>query len=345
MSDLVAPSSDARDIWEIYLSPTWLPALLAADELGILESIEEAPGSAGELAHRLGLNARALTAVLTLLASLGFLVSRGGRYHLSDAARHHLLPSSPLNWGGVWQSQRKESPLYARLREVLLTADPSGEIPAGSGDRNADGWASGKLSAEKAASMVKYMHSHSAAAAIGVARSELFSSTERVLDVGGCSGVYSIALAERYPQLRCTIMDLPTVCDLTPRYVQERGLEDRIDTHPADMFREPWPSGYDAVFLSEMLHDWRPVTCLWLARRAFDVLPSGGTINVHEILLNDDGSGSRTAAAFSVLMVIGTQGQQFTFGQLESLLAEAGFTSIECYPTSPLHSVVRGRKP
>jgi hypothetical protein len=127
--------------------------------------------------------------------------------------------------------------------------------------------------------------------------------------------------------------------------VKERELEDRVDTHAADMFRDPWPAGYDAVFFSNIFHDWRPLTCLGLAQRAFAVLPSGGSINLHEMLLNDDGSGPRTAAAFSVLMAVGTQGQQFTFAQLEALLTEAGFAGIECTSTSPLYSVVRGRKP
>jgi O-methyltransferase domain len=345
LADLAVPNSDARDVWEIYLSPTWMTALLAADELGVLESIADAPGSTEVLSSRLGLNARALGAVLALLASLGYLVPRQGRYHITDATRHHLLPSSPFYWGGVWASMRNGNSHYARLREALTTPDPVEEIPAASGDRNIDAWASGDLGAEAAASMMKYMHSHSAAAAIGVAQSDLFASTRRLLDVGGCSGVFSIALASRHPGLTCTIMDLPAVCELTPDYVKERGLEDKIDTYAADMFRDPWPHGYDAVFFSNIFHDWRPVTCLALARRAFGALPSGGTIYLHEMLLDDDGSGPRTAAAFSVLMALSTQGQQFTFAQLESLLTEAGFVDIECCSTSPLYSVIRGRKP
>ena len=353
MTDLPLPGSDTRDVWEIYLSPTWLPALLVADELGILGSIADVPGSRDDLAARLGLNGRALGSVLALLASLGYLVPRAGRYHVTDVTRHHLLRSSPFDWGGVWAQMRTASeaagyhgaPLYARLREVLTTPDPAGEIPEGGGDNNVDGWASGHLSPDAAASMAAYMHSHSAAAAVAVAQSGLFASAHRLLDVGGCSGVFSIALVERHPGLRCTVMDLPTVCALTPDYVKERGLEDRVDTYAADMFRDPWPQGYDAVFFSNIFHDWRPVTCLALARHAFAVLPAGGTINLHEMLLDDDGAGPRTAAAFSVLMAAGTQGQQFTFAQLESLLTDAGFVDIECRATSPLHSVVRGHKP
>jgi hypothetical protein len=347
VTHLPVPGSDTRDVWEIYLSPTWMPALLVADELGVLQSIADAPGSADELSARLGLNRRALTSVLALLASLGYLVPRHGRYHITDAARHHLLPSSPFYWGGVWTQMRQGSPLYNQLLTALTTPDPVESIPqaSGSGQRSVDGWASGSLSPEAAASMAKYMHSHSAVAAVAVAESDLFASTRRLLDVGGCSGVFSIALAERHADLTCTIMDLPAVCELTPDYVKERGLEDRIDCHAADMFRDPWPRGCDAVFFSNIFHDWRPVTCLTLARHAFDVLPAGGTINIHEMLLNDDGAGPRTAAAFSVLMAASTQGQQFTFGQLESLLADAGFVDIDCHSTSPLHSIVRGRKP
>ncbi len=345
MTHLPVPGSDTRDVWEIYLSPTWMPALLAADELGVLASIADEPGSVAEVSARLGLNGRALGSVLALLASLGYLVPRQGRFHVTDAARHHLLPSSPFHWGGVWAQMRQGSPLYTQLRTALITPDPAEAIPRGNGDRSVDGWASGTLSPEAAASMTKYMHSHSAAAAVAVAHTDLFASTRRLLDVGGCSGVFSIVLAERHPGLSCTIMDLPAVCELTPDYVKERGLADRIDTYAADMFRDPWPHGYDAVFLSNIFHDWRPATCLALARSAFGVLPAGGTINVHEMLLDDDGAGPRTAAAFSVLMAASTQGQQFTFGQLESLLTEAGFVDIDCRSTSPLHSLVRGRKP
>ena len=352
---MLVPGSDTRDIWEIYLSPTWLPTLLVADKLGVLVSLADAPGSAEDLSSRLGLNGRVLRSVLSLLASLGYLAPRNGRYHITESARQHLLPSSPLYWGGVWTSMRKGNALCDRLQEVLTTPDPAEEIPRAHDDRgdrvdhysrrNVDAWASGHMSADAAASMTRYMHSHSAASAIAVAQSGLFASARRLLDVGGCSGVFSIALAERHPGLACTIMDLPAVCAITPDYVRERGLADRIDTHAADMFRDPWPPGYDAVFFSNIFHDWRPVTCVALARHAFAALPSGGTINLHEMLLNDDGAGPRTAAAFSVLMALGTQGQQFTFGQLESLLTDAGFTDIECRSTSPLYSLVRGHKP
>jgi hypothetical protein len=43
---MLVPVADTRDIWEIYLSPTWLPTLLVADELGVLVSVADEPGAA-----------------------------------------------------------------------------------------------------------------------------------------------------------------------------------------------------------------------------------------------------------------------------------------------------------
>jgi acetylserotonin N-methyltransferase len=340
------PASDTRQVWETYLSPVWLPALVTADGLGVLTCIGTEPGSTAEISGRLGLNSRVLGSVLALLASLGYLVPRGGRFQLTDTARQHLLPASPLYWGGVWASIRSGNPVCERLAAALTTPDPADEIPAASPDgRNADSWAAGHMTPDAAASMTGYMHSHSAAEAVAVAQSGLFAGTRRLLDVGGCSGVFTAALADRYPDLTGTILDLPAVCKLTGGSLAERGLSGRIDTHPADMFRQEWPSGYDAVLFANIFHDWRPVTCLGLARRAYAALEPGGTISLQEMLLDDDGAGPRTAAAFSVLMALGTQGQQFTFAQLAALLTQAGFTGVQCHPVSPLYSLIRGYKP
>jgi hypothetical protein len=51
-----------------------------------------------------------------------------------------------------------------------------------------------------------------------------------------------------------------------------------------------------------------------------------------------------TAASFSMLM-LGTQGQQFTFAELRELLEGAGFVDVAAKQTSVYYSVVTGRKP
>jgi hypothetical protein len=63
---------------------------------------------------------------------------------------------------------------------------------------------------------------------------------------------------------------------------------------------------------------------------------------LHEALLDDDGDGPPTTAAFSMLMLLATQGQQFTFAELKALLETAGFKDVETRQTSSYYSITTG---
>jgi acetylserotonin N-methyltransferase len=339
-------SADVYPVWESYLSPVWFPSVLVADELGIFAELARGPLSVAELAAKLSLNERAVNAVLPMLASLGYLAPRAGRYHVTETALAYLAPDSEFYWGGVFASSRNNNRLVDSLRRALTEIDPPEAIPGASkAGSNSNSWATGQISPEVARSVADYMHSHSAQAATSLAASGEFTGTRRLLDVGGCSGVFAIALAHRHPDLQATIMDLGPVCEEGLGYVRRAGLEARIDASAVDMFRADWPTGYDAHFLSNIFHDWRAATCRELARRSFAALEPGGTINLHEMLLADDGSGPRIAASFAVLMIAGMQGQQYSFGQLSEILTGAGFVDIEVRHTTSTHSLVRGHKP
>jgi hypothetical protein len=135
-----------------------------------------------------------------------------------------------------------------------------------------------------------------------------------------------IAMAQAHPHLRCTIMELTAMCEVAKSYIYSGDVSESVDTVAVDMFRQPWPRGYDAVFFSNIWHDWNFRTCRWLAERTYEVLPVGGRIMLHEMLLDNTGNGQTTAAAFSMLMLLATQGQQFTSVELRSILEDAGFT-------------------
>lgn len=63
------------------------------------------------------------------------------------------------------------------------------------------------------------------------------------------------------------------------------------------------------------------------------------------MLLADTKDGPPAAAAFSLLMLFGTRGQQFSAGELADLLGEAGFTDVALTPTYAYYSLVTARKP
>jgi len=66
---------------------------------------------------------------------------------------------------------------------------------------------------------------------------------------------------------------------------------------------------------------------------------------LHEMLLNDGGKSPYPAIAFSLLMAIGTRGQQFTLPDLHDILSSAGFTNISSENTYGYYSIVSAEKP
>jgi hypothetical protein len=332
------PTVDDKLIWDIWLSSWRMPSVRVADELGIFDALALRPQTYQELASELDLSRRGLKALLPMLAALGLLEKRLEKFVLADSARWYLVRESSYYWGAVFQSSEGVTPHYEALRDAVSARDN-----AGSADESTSP-ASGDLDSDAARQMTRFMHSHSGAAATGLARNGEFADVTRLLDVGGGSGVFSIALAARHPALTCTVLDLKAVCDVADEYAIAAGVSDRVNTLDLDMFEGDWPDGYDATLFSNVFHDWDHAACWQLARKAYESLPGGGRIYIHEMLLHDSGVSPLTTNAFSILMLVATRGQQFTFGELKPLLEEAGFSDISVEPTYAYYSVVTGHK-
>ncbi|HVG56610.1 MAG TPA: methyltransferase [Vicinamibacterales bacterium] len=344
-----APVTDDRRLWDLWLSGLQQPSIVAAEEAGIFSSLAAAPATAPELAARLNFDERATTVLVRLLAALRLLVVRDGRYQLTEEARIYLVKGSPWYWApmaSVAVSQWHRDRLLEKLKQhgSDQASGPEGTPLVSAEGRAADDWAAGNVSASRAREVAARMHAHSVPAAVGVARNYGFTGVARLLDVGGGSGCFMVAAAQMHPHLRCTVMELPAMCEAASSYIEAGGVADRVDTCAVDMFRQPWPRGYDALFFSNIWHDWNVRTCRWLAARAFDALPSGGRILLHEMLLDEDGAGPVAAASFSMLMLLATQGQQFTLGELRDILTGAGFTRVDVTATHHYYSVVTGYK-
>jgi acetylserotonin N-methyltransferase len=336
-------------MWGLWLSGFYQGTIVAADDAGVFDALAAQPATIDELAQRLDFDLRATGIVLRLLAALGLLLRREARYQLSDTARIYLVKSSRFYWGhmmrvGVSEWHRDTALAKLKQKGSAQASGPEGTPqPSGSG-RPADGWAAGEIQIGQAEQIAAAMQSHSLPAAIAAARNYDFTGIKRILDVGGGSGCFMIAMAQAHPTIKASVMELATMCTVAAKYIAAGGVEAQVDTRAVDMFREPWPKGHDAIFFSNIWHDWNVRTCAWLAARAYEALPRGGRIMLHEALLDDDGDGPPPIAAFSMLMLLATQGQQFTFAELETLLREAGFEDIEARQTASYYSITTGYK-
>jgi hypothetical protein len=332
------PPIDDRAIWDLWLSQYQLPVVLASDELGVFIALDAAPRSVAELCSSLALSERSVLALTGALAAAGFIIKREDRFSLTDVARTYLLKGSDFYWLPMLRGAGYGQMTADVLMQVLRTDN------LGSDDRISRRWEQGEMSAEDAHGSNMRMHSHSLPAAIGLAANCDFSAVRRLLDVAGGSGCFSIQLALRNPELRCTVAELPPVAADTRTYIERSGCSERVDTHPFNMFQDAWPTGYDAIFFSNVFHDWDPRRRDDLAHLSFDALPAGGRVFLHEMLLHDTGDGPLPAAMFSVMM-LGTRGKQFSLPELDELLSRAGFVDARATPSYGYYSLVSATKP
>jgi acetylserotonin N-methyltransferase len=320
------------------LSQYQLPVVLAADQLGIFELLDASPADLSEISSRTQLPRRSVEALMAALSALGFAVQRLGQFHLTEVARTYLVKDGHFYWlpmlRGVGSGQAASEALVQLLHTDNLGHDA----------RISRRWERGELTPEDAQAGNRRMHSHSLPAALGLARNGDFSGVRRLLDMAGGSGCFSIALVDRNPMLACTVADLPAVVADTRTYIARSGCQDRVDTCALNMFEDAWPTGYDAILFSNVLHDWDPRRCDELLQRSLAALPPAGRIYLHEILLNDTHDGPLEAALFSVMM-LGTRGKQFSAVELETMLADAGFVDTRVRHSYGYYSLIEATKP
>ncbi|HEY4341952.1 MAG TPA: methyltransferase [Steroidobacteraceae bacterium] len=332
---------DDRLVWDTWLAMYRLPVLTVADEVGTFAALSAQSLTTDELAARLAVPARPLAIHLSLLAALGFLERHDGRWRATAATRTWLHPQAEGYAGALLHRFRETQPLHAQL---LATLRP--QVKAEAYESAVAEWERGEMPPELARIITAFMNAHSCAAAKAVSVQPLFAQVRSLLDVGGGSAVFSIAIAKEHAALRATVMEIAAVCAEADRYIEASGAAPRVRTQALNMFTQAWPSGHDAHFLSNILHDWSDETCRLLVKKSFDALPSGGRIVLHEILMDDDGCGPLPAAAFSILMLIGTRGRQYSLPELRGFLEPAGFTGVEAFNTGGgYYSLIVARKP
>ena len=335
------PSTDDRAIWDMWESQFRLPLATVADEVGTFRVLSEQPMTAADLASELGLKERSLTIHLGALAACDLVEKRDGKWRATPTSRTWLHPEAEGYWGGFLLRFRESIPLHAQLLETLKTGLRPKDTQAGGPE-----WERGSMSQEAAERIAKFMHAHSMAPARGAAMQSVFSEIDSLMDVGCGSGVYGIEIAKAHTGLEVTLMDLKEMCAEAEKYIADANLRERVSTAPVNMFEQDWPTGHDAHFFANVFHDWSEETNAILARKSFEALPSGGRILLSEILMNDEGTGPWHAAAFSVMMLLGTLGKQYSLTEFRAILEGAGFSDVQAVRTGGgYYSLVSAVKP
>lgn len=109
-----------------------------------------------------------------------------------------------------------------------------------------------------------------------------------VVDVGGSHGAVSVAIARRFPSLRCIVQDLPkVVADAQSKLPP--ALANQVTFMEHDFFTEQPVQGADVYYLRWILHDWPDKYAIRILRSLIPALKTGARIVLSEWIVPEPG--------------------------------------------------------
>jgi hypothetical protein len=325
--ELTAILGKARAFWEARI-------LMTAAELDVFSLLADAPKTSAQVSRELASDPRATEALLNALVALGLLVKTEGAFGIKPGFERALSSSAPETVLPVIQHMAQLWNSWGQLTEIVRTGQVRRSVEALERD-------------EKGVSaFIGAMHTIGLGLAGSVVARLDLSGYRNLIDVGGGSGVYTIAVLRAAPEMRATIFDRPLVINLARQKLAEEGLTDRVALAEGDFYVDVLPGGHDLALLSAIIHQNGPEQNVELYRKVFDALVPGGAIAIRDFVMSEDHTEPADGASFAINMLVNTPGgSTYSFGDISRDLEAAGFVDAELVYRGEMDSLVTARRP
>jgi hypothetical protein len=342
----VLPITDPSPIFQAYRGVYATTLLTAAvHDFSLFHKLASAPRTETEISQELALSPRATNVLLVALRAMKLLeTDTQGRVTLTHLAREHFT-------GGEFDitdyiSQAADTPAVREMVQRLKTNKPAGHQPEeqGVGWIYREGMRSAMDQESAARKLTLALAGRARNVAPALAERVPMSDARTLLDVGGGTGIYSIACLKKNPQLRAIVWDRPQVLKVAHEMAQSAGVIGRLDLREGDMFADPVPPHCDVMLVSNILHDWDVPECRTLIRRLADAMPKNARLLIHDAFLNDTLAGPLNVALYSANLFCVTEGRCYSAAECRAWLQEAGLKPQPVVPTLADCSVLAGIK-
>ena len=282
-------------------------ALSAAVQTGLLTRLLERGDSAAGHAAALQLDARATERVLDVLVAFGWAVRDGD----SVCAAPDVAADLARAPGGAQQQMA----MWSYVPQFLRTGAPFVKMD---GDRE-------PIYANVVAALGRMFAPEAARLAERLPR-----APERVLDIGCGSGVWSLALAQKFPGARVTGLDLPAVLEAFRARAAELGVADRIATLPGDVHVIDIPRAFDLVVIANVLRIESPERAQAIVQRAAAALVPGGQLLVVDALAGGTPEREQGRTVYGLHLAMRTEhGRVYTPAEVTAWMRGAGLADVQ----------------
>ena len=301
-------------------------ALKAAIELDIFTAIADGANTSASLAVKTRASERGVRILCDYFTIKEFLTKKGNEYSLSQDSAVFLNRRSPACLSTMINFLA--SPWSRNNFGALAEAVRKGGTASETGDHtkaHEDIW----VNFARSMAPLTIPAAEFIAGLVGAAEGRPC----KVLDIAAGHGMYGITVAKRNPNAQVVAVDWPAVLEVAKENAAKSGVADRHTARPGSAFETDFGEGYDFALLTNILHHFDIPACEKLMHRVHAALKPGGKAITLEFVPNEDRVTPPMAAAFSLVMLAGTDaGDAYTFAQYEKMFRNTGFAKTTLHP-------------
>ncbi|TVU51255.1 hypothetical protein EJB05_02666, partial [Eragrostis curvula] len=171
----------------------------------------------------------------------------------------------------------------------------------------------------------------------GIVVRELFACVRSLVDVGGGDGTMAKAIAEAFPNMRCSVLERPQLVDGLQAH------DGKVEFVAGDMMEFIPPA--DAILLKFILHDWSDEDCVTILKRCKKAIsargPKGKVIIIDMVI--GSAASKQTFEAQLLMdfaMMVLLTGKEREEEQWSRMFMDAGFTRYKISPILGTRSLI-----
>ncbi|MFE7312039.1 methyltransferase [Streptomyces sp. NPDC057555] len=325
----------AMRLRELVFGAACAAAVRAAARLGVADALGEQPTTVEELAASVGTEPRPLQRLLRALACYGvFQETEDGTFAHTEMSRllREDTPNS-LRYISLWCTEPWTWQAWPRLDDAVRSGRNVFDDLYGKGFfdyLHEDAHDSARV-------FDRAMTTSSKQSARDIAELLDLTGVSSVADIGGGQGHVLAGLLEKYPTLRGTLLDLPSVvANADPRLRDGGPLAERARIVPGDC-REDIPVQADLYIIKNIL-EWDDDSTRRTLRKVVEAARPGARVVVIENLV-DDSPSMKFTTAMDLMLLLNVGGAKHSKESLVRHMSEAGLLVHDILVVNPyLHA-------
>ena len=301
--------------------------LFVANAVGVFDQLAAEPATLDTLAARTGVARSRLRILADAMVALGFLERQGDRYQNAPIAATFLTGQTPVDLRPFLRFWNQLSyPMWTKLEETIRTGQAQGTM---------------NLPADVQRVFSEGVEAIQAAPSQALPSTYDFQRHQRLLDLGGGTGSWLLAILRQYRRLAGTLFEVPTAAAVARQRLVSDPIGQQVTVVEGDFFTDPLPAGHDVILIANVVHLFSADHNRALLRRTRHYVPDGTRL----LLVDFWTDATHTQPPFAALMageflVITGEGDVYSAEEAHGWLEETGWRVVERKPLAGAISVI-----